>query len=168
MEHGIPEAPVTPHTAAPAPGRTPLGFGAFVTLSRGRYLLYAQARLQDDRAGEAAVAEALHCTHLHWEVVLQSPSPAKEAWSALRRSVTAARRGRDDPDAAAVGEDLLHRLLPGQIADIVLLRHRLGLAPEAVAALMGTEVSVVEAGALTAKRLLDEYVSDLREVIPHI
>ncbi|MEV7596962.1 hypothetical protein AB0O91_06185 [Kitasatospora sp. NPDC089797] len=165
MEHGIPAAPVNPHPAAA--GRTPLGFGAFVTLSRSRYLMYAQARLQDDRAGQAAVAEALHRTHSRWEVVLRSPSPAQEAWSALRCSVTAARRGRDDLGTAS-GEDLLHRLLPGPIADIVLLRHRLGLSPEAVATLMGTEVSVVEAGALTAKRLLHAYLSDLREVIPRI
>ncbi|MFI2607792.1 hypothetical protein [Kitasatospora sp. NPDC018619] len=165
MEHGTPGAPI--HQNTPAAGRAPLGFGAFVTLSRSRYLLYARARLQDEQAGQAAVVEALYRMHGRWDVVLRGPSPAREAWCALRRSVTAARRARDRAGTAS-GEDLLHRLLPDPIADIVLLRHRLGIGPEAVAALMGIERSVVEAGALAGRRLLSEYLSDLREVLPHI
>ncbi|MFJ9461025.1 hypothetical protein ACIRST_38895 [Kitasatospora sp. NPDC101447] len=145
-------------TAAASPTRGKpyrSGFAAFVLMQAEGYHRYARARLIDPGLSREVVEATLWLTERRWSAVLQRRSPTAYAWRILRRTVSAACFDASDPSS-----DRLHRALPADHADAVLL-HRLGLPLEQAATLMGIERPQAHADLLMAQRLLQVEASEV-------
>ncbi|WP_380286059.1 hypothetical protein [Kitasatospora purpeofusca] len=125
---------------------TGLCFAAFAELHHGHYEMYARVRLGDAGLAERVVALVLRRTRTEWDRALRD-GPAAFTWCVLREAVTAARALAPAPPPGG-----LHRVMPDQAADAALLHDRLGLAPAAVAAVMGLDEPTVRARLLAAHR----------------
>lgn len=125
----------------------PLDYTAFCLLHQHHYLRYARARIRRPSSAEHAVAGALGDLAITWHSALCSSAPAAWAWDLLRRRIRQAARAPFDTDT-------LHRMLPDEQADTVVLRHRLLLNYTQTAALMGLEPCTVVAHLAAAHRTL--------------
>ncbi|OPF71615.1 hypothetical protein VT50_0233440 [Streptomyces antioxidans] len=143
------------------------GYLAFVQLHRPRYLRYAQVRLLDKPAGQAAVDATFGIVASRWDELLREPRLAAEAWRQLRGQISAARhRRRTDRRDQAV--DRLYGSLPDGTADAVVLRCRLKMPVKTAAELMGVEPPVVTASLLAARRQLSTTALEyLESPVPH-
>ncbi|MFY4717864.1 hypothetical protein [Streptomyces sp. LaBMicrA B280] len=135
--------------SSPRPSTAPVGYTAFVQLHRRDYEMYASARLADSKLAASVVAEVLRRAELSWNTLMLRENPLALTWRALRDSVTTARTHTHDPQA-----DVLHRTLPGQPADAVLLREGLGMDTKSAAALMGMGEPELHMQFQAARRLL--------------
>ncbi|MFJ9848145.1 hypothetical protein [Streptomyces sp. NPDC101150] len=107
----------------------PLSYTAFCTLRRDIYIRYASARVGCRGVGQELAQAALRDLGTVWLQALQSASPAAVSWRLLaRRTAVGARSQRDSGP---------HHILPGQQADAVILRYRLGLSMHQAGDLMG-------------------------------
>ncbi|MFH8340684.1 hypothetical protein [Streptomyces sp. AM6-12] len=125
------------------------GYTAFVQLHRSGYEMYASARLGDSKLAMSVVAEVLRKAELSWDTLMLRENPLALTWRALRDSVTAARTEVRDRRA-----DGLHRTLPDQPADAVLLCEELGMDAKAAAALMGLDEPELHMQIQAARRML--------------
>lgn len=135
--------------SSPRPQTGPVGYMAFVQLHRRDYEMYAGARLGNSKLAMSVVAEVLRGAELNWTTLMLRENPLALTWRALRDSVTTARTEVHDSQA-----DGLHRTLPDQPADAVLLREGLGMDTKAAAALMGMEEPELHMQFQAAHRLL--------------
>lgn len=126
--------------------RLPVSYAAFCIPRREVYTRYAAARVGCPRVGEELAQAALGDLAMMWAEALQSASPAALSWSLLRSRI-AARAPRDRGSG-------LHRVLPGDQADAVVLRYRVGLPLRQAADLMGINDSEMTAILRTALRRL--------------
>jgi len=128
--------------------RMPVSYAAFCVPRREVYTRYAAARVGCPQVGEELAQAALGDLAMMWAEALQSASPAALSWNLLRsRIATSARHGRGSG---------LHRVLPGDQADAVMLRYRVGLPLRQAADLMGigdSEMAAILRMAL--RRLVD-------------
>ncbi|MEU1690023.1 hypothetical protein ABZ590_00120 [Streptomyces hirsutus] len=125
-----------------AEGPLLLGYKAFCLRNESRYIQYARARSLEPGRARAVVESVLQMLVMQWPQIISSDRPAFEAWEMLVCRVAAAtwetRRACNGR-----GRDTVHQALPGQEADVVLLRYRLSLSPAETADLMGLEVPEV-------------------------
>ncbi|WKE71841.1 hypothetical protein [Streptomyces sp. WP-1] len=126
-----------------------LGYAAFVQLHRRDYEMYAGARLGDSKLAMSVVADVLRRAELSWNTLMLRENPLALTWRALRDSVTTARTETHESRT-----DGLHRALPDQAADAVLLREKLGMDTKAAAALMGLEEPELHMQFQAARRML--------------
>lgn len=117
-----------------------VSYEAFCAKYRPLYARYAAARLHSAGRGADIADTVLSAAARTWPQALTCASPAAVVWELLTGKVdaTAARRPRP-------------AVLPCPQADTLILRHRLGLAPEAAADVMGitpSEFSTLHQAAL--------------------
>lgn len=120
-----------------------VSYEAFCAKYRPLYARYAAARLESAGRGadiaDAGLSRFARC----WPEALTCASPAAVVWKLFTRMVDSSARHPARPVLA----------LPCPQADTVILRHRLGLAPEAAADVMGisaSEFSTLHQAALRA------------------
>jgi DNA-directed RNA polymerase specialized sigma24 family protein len=130
-----------------------LGYKAFCLRNKNRYIQYARARSLEPARARTVVESALQALVMQWPQIISSDRPALAAWEILARRVEAAIKeaGRA---CDARGRDTVHQALPGQEADVVLLRYRLSLSPAETADLMGLEVPEVTVSLRKGMRVL--------------
>ncbi len=124
--------------SSPQMADMPLDYTAFCLLHRAAYVRYAHARTGDAAAAAQVVHTAFTLLAVLWSEVLSSACPAGLAWRVLGQVVAIhahSQHGRTDSVA--------HQVLDSRLADVVLLRHHLGLPAEEAADLMGVEASQV-------------------------
>ncbi|GCD93226.1 sigma factor-like helix-turn-helix DNA-binding protein [Embleya hyalina] len=139
--------PPPPPDAAAAPARPATSaFAAFRRRHHDPYRRYARTRVEDRRA-DTAVDDAFAELAARWDEILRSANPAGHAWCVLHAAVDAA----DTPDTV---RDALHRALPPDQADAVVLHYRLGMTLTTTANLMGLDVSAVAMRLVMAERAL--------------
>ncbi|MFE3205812.1 sigma factor-like helix-turn-helix DNA-binding protein [Embleya sp. NPDC059237] len=147
-----PPADTPPPTSPTVSGRP--ATSAFVAFRRRHhtpYHRYARTRVEDRRADTAvddAFAELAEC----WDEIMRSANPAGHAWRVLHAAVAAADTG--PPQAPETARDTLHRTLPPDQADAVVLHYRLGMTLTTAADLMGLEVPAVALHLIMAERAL--------------
>ncbi|MFI1584695.1 sigma factor-like helix-turn-helix DNA-binding protein [Embleya sp. NPDC020630] len=137
----------SPHLTRPATS----AFAAFRRRHHTPYHRYARTRVEDRRADTAvddAFAELAAC----WDEIMRSANPAGHAWRVLHAAVAAADTG--PPQAPETARDTLHRTLPPDQADAVVLHYRLGMTLTSTADLMGLEVPAVAVYLIMAERAL--------------
>ncbi|MBT2469547.1 hypothetical protein J7E97_17085 [Streptomyces sp. ISL-66] len=119
-----------------------MAYEAFCSKYRPLYARYAAARLRSACRGADLADTVLSDVARSWPAALTCPSPAALVWKLLTGEVEATAQRRARP-----------ALLPCSQADTLILRHRLGLAPEAAAEVMGispSEFSSLHQAALRA------------------
>ncbi|MFF2964120.1 sigma factor-like helix-turn-helix DNA-binding protein [Streptomyces sp. NPDC057963] len=121
-----------------------LGYKAFCLRNQDRYVQYARARSLEPGRARAVVESVLQALVEQWPRIMSGDRPASEAWKVLVSHVAAAARDTQVAPGGH-GRDTVHRTLPGQQADIVLLRYRLSLSTAETADLMGLGVPEVTA-----------------------
>ncbi|MET8681774.1 hypothetical protein ABZW18_30380 [Streptomyces sp. NPDC004647] len=124
---------------------------------------YAEARLGDGRAGAGAVTAAFRDLCVIWGDVLRSSCPAAVGWRVLGQAVAVGWSSAAGPAGEA---DALHRVLPDQQADAVLLHYRLGMALEESADLMGMDVAALGVQLRVAERLLPPRLAFILGTVP--
>ncbi|MFD0271746.1 hypothetical protein ACFVGY_35020 [Streptomyces sp. NPDC127106] len=112
-----------------------MSYQAFCAKYRPLYIRYAAARVEDARHGARLADCALAGLAQGWTEALTCASPAARAWEMFTAIVeaTAGRGARAMP------------ALPCPQADTIILRHRLGLALETAAEMMGISASSFQA-----------------------
>ncbi|MFF4041117.1 hypothetical protein [Streptomyces sp. NPDC001816] len=141
---------------APSPAielALPLEYTAFCQLHQGDYLRYTRERVQDAWMSRQVVQAVLGNLATIWPTVISSPRPAAVAWRLLDALISSAMRDRKATPAAQ-SLDVVHRMLPHEQADAVILRCRLRLSEQRAAELMGVEAPAVASQLLMAQRAL--------------
>lgn len=110
---------------------THLSYEAFCAKYRPLYARYAAARLKNAGHGAEIADAALTGLAQCWSEALTCESPAAMGWRLFTGIV----------EASVGGRSRLVMPLPCPQADTVILRHRLGLAPESAADVMGITTS---------------------------
>ncbi|WP_217199894.1 hypothetical protein [Streptomyces buecherae] len=108
-----------------------LEYAAFCETNRDAYLRYAQTRLMDQAEARRCVDTVLATLGAHWIAALGCANLAAQAWGNLRTET----HHRALNAEHQVGN--LYALLRDDQADIMLLRHHLGLPLDDAARLMG-------------------------------
>ncbi|MGW5122321.1 hypothetical protein ACWEQ8_43975 [Streptomyces noursei] len=122
----------------------PPDYCAFITTYRPIYLQYAKVRLKCEATSQLAVADALGKLAAKWPLALSSPNLPAAAWSILTGHL----------GASGQPNDPLRSLLSDQQADVVILRHRLGLGIRDVAHIMGLSQPMIIGQLRQARKLL--------------
>ncbi|MFJ3519837.1 hypothetical protein [Streptomyces sp. NPDC090131] len=120
-----------------------VSYEAFCAKYRPLYARYAAARLESAGHGADVADTVLSGFARCWAEALTCASPAAVVWKLFTGTVESSARRPARPVTA----------LPCPQADTVILRHRLGLAPEAAAEVMGisaSEFSTLHQAALRA------------------
>ncbi|WP_346137022.1 sigma factor-like helix-turn-helix DNA-binding protein [Streptomyces carpaticus] len=138
--------------------RMPASFTAFCLLHHENYLRYLQARLPDRVPCGVLIESVLGDLATQWPAALSSPCTAAAAWIVLRRWAQGA--SRQCHDAGYRGHDTLHRALPPEQADVLLLHRELALSVQGVAALIGTDRQRVNGYLTLAEKNLDRLRPD--------
>ncbi|MFD8984638.1 hypothetical protein [Streptomyces sp. NPDC059564] len=123
---------------------THVSYEAFCVKYRPLYTRYAAARLENTGHGARLAESALAGLAQGWSEALTCASPAARVWEMFTALVEATAGRRAQPVTS----------LPCPQADAVILRHRLGLAPEVAAEMMGISASAFRALHRAALRAL--------------
>ncbi|MFE1478992.1 sigma-70 family RNA polymerase sigma factor [Streptomyces cyaneofuscatus] len=169
-----------PMPVTTTPGLPPIEHQAFVELQFGAYRRYAGVFLKRREVADRAVAEAFDILWLRWEEALSSSDVVRFAWSvfrisvmvrtphidgcptlgtsafdtfALRQAQTAEERFAQVEESSAVFKTMSR--LPEQQLDVMVLRHLLGMAPSAVADVLGVPIASVRSDERHAKHVLE-------------
>jgi DNA-directed RNA polymerase specialized sigma24 family protein len=122
---------------------------AFAWSHREAYRRYAQARTGSQATADAALDRALEQLALAWPQALRGGSVSAHAWRIVRECVASA-----CPPGQRRGHRTVHDVLPGAMADAVVLHYELGMPLGAAAEVMGVEPSTLAVHLLMAERVL--------------
>ncbi|MEU6965677.1 sigma-70 region 4 domain-containing protein [Streptomyces chrestomyceticus] len=139
-------------TTEVAAARSDLALRAFRQLHHEHYLHYVQLRTGDDGLALAVAEAAFNDLAALWPRVLRSANCPAFAWCLLGAHTE--KTVRVLPDDRQGRSDHLHRLLPADQADAVLLHQGLRLSAAGAAAVMGTSPEAVRASLVRARRAM--------------
>lgn len=145
----------TPHHPATVALALPIDFSAFTLLHYDHYLSYTQLRLGEPTAADQTLQATWGDLAITWPHALSTHRPAAVAWHALGLRINTALT--HSPDRA--GRDVMHRLLPADQADAVILRHFLGMSDAQAADVIGRDPAHVTYQLLDAERRLGRRIA---------
>lgn len=157
-----PERAVT--ATALATARSDLALRAFRQLYQEHYLHYTRLRTDDDRLALAVAEAAFTDLATLWPTVLRSANCPAFAWRLLGASTEKTVRAL--PADRQERADHLHRLLPADQADAVLLHQGLRLSAAGAAAVMGTTPGTVRSSLARARRAMSHITAVAASGLP--